>query len=185
MPQHIKDLTCDETNSLLAKFITDFFNLLLFGISDQLINNIFYGGRFIALQKKSGSIGPIAIGYTLRRFAAKCVNQHALTKLTDFFSSIQLGVETQGGAEAAVHAIRRYAKNLKDNKIITKLDFTNAFNTLRRDRVLESVAPVLPELYYFTYSFYAGHPIFSLMNMRSHLTKGFNKVTPWGLWNFV
>ena len=105
------------------------------------------------------SIRPIAIGYTLRRLAAKCANQHALTKLTDFFSPIQFGEGTQGRAEAAVHAIRHYAKNLNDNKIIIKLDFTNAFNTLRRDHTLASVASFLPALYTFTYSSYAGHPI--------------------------
>ena len=90
----------------------------------QLINNIFYGGKFIALQEKSGGIRPLAIRYTLRRLAAKCVYQHALTKLTDFFSPIRLGVGTQGGCEAAVHAICRYAKNQIDNKIIIKLDIT-------------------------------------------------------------
>ena len=42
-------------------------------------------------------------------------------------------------------------------KIIIQLDFTNAFNSLCRDRILESVTPVLPELYNFTYSSYAGH----------------------------
>ena len=74
---HIEDLIYDETNSLLVEVITDFDNLLLSGISDQLINNIFYGDRHIALQKKSGSIRPIAIGYTLKRLAAKCANKKA------------------------------------------------------------------------------------------------------------
>ena len=152
-------MTCDETNSLQVEIIADFVNLLLSRISDQLINSIFYGGRIIALQKISGSIRPIVIGYISRRLAATCANQHALTKLTDFFSPFQLGVGSQGGVKAAVHAIRRYAKNLNDNKIIIKLDFTNAFNTLRCNHILESVASVLPELYNFTYSSYAGYPI--------------------------
>ena len=153
-------MTCDETNSLLVEVITDFVNLLLSGISDQLINNIFYGGRLIALQKKSGGISPIAIGYTLRQLAAKFANQHVLTKLTDFFSPIQLRVGTQGGAEAcSCSHDMSLCKILNDNKIIIKFDFTNAFNTLRRNRILESVASVLPELYNFTYSSYVGHSI--------------------------
>ena len=53
-PQHIKDMTSDETNILLVEVITDFVNLLFSGISDQLINKIFYGGRLIALQKVRG-----------------------------------------------------------------------------------------------------------------------------------
>ena len=34
MPQHIKNITCDEANSLLVELITDFINLLLSGIYD-------------------------------------------------------------------------------------------------------------------------------------------------------
>ena len=52
----IKDMTCDETNSLLIELIVDFVSLLLSGISDLQSNNIFYGGRFKALQKKSRGI---------------------------------------------------------------------------------------------------------------------------------
>ena len=84
-PHHIKDMTCDETNSLLIEVITDFVNLILYGISDQLINNIFYGGRLIAHQRKSGGIRPIAIGYTLRRLAVKLLtNTHLLNSLISF-----------------------------------------------------------------------------------------------------
>ena len=183
-PQHIKDMTCDETHSLLVELITDFVSLLLSGISDQLINNIFYGGRLIALQKKSRAFWPIAIGYIQRRLAAKCANQHALIKLTDFLSPFQLGVGNQGGAEAAVHAIRRYATNLNDNKIIIKLDFTNAFNTLRRDRIFEPVASVLPELYNFTYSSYEGHPILQFVEHTITSDEGVQQGDPLGLLEF-
>ena len=50
-PQQIKDMTRDETNLLMVEVITDFVNLglLLSGISDQLINNIFYTDRLTVL----------------------------------------------------------------------------------------------------------------------------------------
>ena len=33
-----------------------------------------FGGRLIALEKKSGGVRPKAIGYTRRKIAAKCAN---------------------------------------------------------------------------------------------------------------
>ena len=51
---------------------------------------------------------------------------------------LQLGVSVVAGAEAAIHATRRYVINMPANHVVVKLDFTNAFNTLRRDAMLEA-----------------------------------------------
>ena len=51
--------------------------------------------------------------------------------------------------EAAVHATRRFMDNMTFGDIIVKLDFSNAFNRVRRDVVLTTVATELPELYKF------------------------------------
>ena len=85
------------------------------------------------LKKKDGELRPIAIGYTIRRLAAKCANNYATENLSAQLAPIQLGVGISGGAKAAVHVLRRYAEDLPNDHIIVKLDFTNAFNTLRRD----------------------------------------------------
>ena len=97
-----------------------------------------FGGRLIALQKKSGGIRPIAIGYTWRRLAAKCANKFAITSLGDSLLHRQLGVGAPGGCEAAVHATRRFLTNMPAD-ILVKLDFTNAFNCVRRDAVLAAI----------------------------------------------
>ena len=72
---------------------------------------------------------------------------------------IQVGVGVTSGAEAAIHAARRYANNMPDTHVIVKLDFTNAFNTLRRDSLLEAVAREVPEIYRFAHAAYAVEPI--------------------------
>ena len=59
---------------------------------------------------------------------------------------MQLGVGTPGGFEAAVHDTRRYTCDLPDNKVLIKLDFSNAFNSVRRDALLETVARDNPKL---------------------------------------
>ena len=46
----------------------------------------------------------------------------------------------------SVHAARRYLHNLPKGHVFVKIDFHNAFNTIRRDAVLDAVANHLPEL---------------------------------------
>jgi len=45
----------------------------------------------------------------------------------------QLGFWIAGGAESAVRAARRYIDNMMLGQVFVKIDFNNAFNTLRRD----------------------------------------------------
>ena len=67
------------------------------------IRSFLFGGNLIALEKKTGGIRPIAIGYVLRRLAAKCANSFATSKLASYFSPLQLGVSVRGGYEAAIN----------------------------------------------------------------------------------
>ena len=46
----------------------------------------------------------------------------------------QLGYGVKRGAEAAVHSARLFLHNLKPQQVLLKLDFKNAFNSLRRDK---------------------------------------------------
>ena len=39
----------------------------------KLVAEVFYGANLIALGKKDGGVRPIAVGFTLRRLAAKIV----------------------------------------------------------------------------------------------------------------
>ena len=47
---------------------------------------------------------------------------------------------------------------MPDDHVIVKLDFANAYNSVRRDAVLETVADKMPELYPFTHSLPACYP---------------------------
>ena len=46
--------------------------------------------------------------------------------------------------------MRRLVSNMPDDHVLVKLDFSNAYNSVRRDTVLESVADKMSELYRFT-----------------------------------
>jgi hypothetical protein len=109
----------------------------------------------MALEKKNGGIRPIAIGYTWRRIAAKCANSHATAVLADYLQPTQLGVATPGGCEAAVHATRRFTESMPDGYCVVKLDFSNAFNSLHRDAMLDAVKERVPGIYKFCYLSYS------------------------------
>jgi hypothetical protein len=127
-PQHLKDLTSPNITGGLIDSLTDFVNMLLKGDLPEFVSEIIFGGNLIALQKKDGGIRPIAIGYTWRRLAAKCANMLVVGKMSQVLSPLQLGVGVSGGAEAAIHATRRYVTSMPDSHVVVKLDFANAFN---------------------------------------------------------
>ena len=104
---HILDMLVKTSDGKLMSSLTDFTNLLLSSNLLLLVREIIFGRRLIALQKKDGGIHPIAIGYTLHRLAAKCANVHIIESCSKELSPLQVGVGIAGGAEAAVHAIRR------------------------------------------------------------------------------
>ena len=149
-PQHLLELVqSSDAGSTLLAATTSFVNMLLDGLCHDDFRHIFFGGRLIALNKKSGGVRPIAIGCTWRRLAAKCANAFACNKLVSLFSPRQVGVAVKGGCEAAVHATRRYIENMSPDHVVAKLDFYNAFNCLDRGYMLDKVAEVIPEIHKF------------------------------------
>ena len=74
-PQHLKDLVQSiDSGSNFVSAIPAFVNMVLSGRCPSAIAPIFFGGRLIALNTKSGGIRLIAIGFTLRRLVSKCAS---------------------------------------------------------------------------------------------------------------
>jgi hypothetical protein len=180
-PQHIRDMVSIEgASSPLLSAITDFINGLFSGFVPVQVRSCFFGGRLIALSKKDGGLRPIAVGYTLRRLAAKIANFYATTIMSASLSPLQLGVGTAGGMEAAVHATRQYLHQLTDESAIVKLDFKNAFNSLRRDSMLEALHKNIPELYTFVHSAYASSSLLQYENFVIQSNEGVQQGDPLG-----
>ena len=156
-PQHLKDLisvSAERGGRDLLSALTNFTNIVLSGETPQPVRSTFFGATLIALQKKGGGLRPIVVGLTLCRLAAKCLGSRVLQPMSTLLAPLQLGYGTPHGAEAAVHATRLYLDNMPDDHLFLKLDFSNAFNSLRRDRMLESVREHAPEMYPFVFSAY-------------------------------
>eukprot|EP00731_Ephydatia_muelleri_P021279 Em0013g1006a len=91
---------------------------------------------------------------------AKVASDKVMFEMASLLSPRQLGYGVSKGAEAAVHAARFYFKNIGSNKVFLKLDFRNAFNSIRRDRMLEAVHHLAPSIYSFVHSVYSSSSLF-------------------------
>ena len=130
--------------------LTELTNLALRGCIPSCALSSFYGASLIALRKKDGGLRPIAIGSVFRRIAAKVAAAKVSARVGAELRPIQLGVGTRNGCEAAVHAVRAHINNASDftdPTALVKLDVANAFNTLRRDAMLEATKAWIPEIY--------------------------------------
>jgi hypothetical protein len=150
-PQHLKDMSSVESlefhHSPLLSALASFSSLVMEGRVPESVRPFFFGARLIALDKKGGGVRPIAIGCCLRRLVAKIACNRVSADLSSYFSPLQLGFGVKGGVEAAVHAARRFLDSLSDSEALVKLDFSNAFNSLRCDRILDSVRDLCPDIF--------------------------------------
>jgi len=85
----------------------------------------------------------------LRRLPAKCANKYALSILINSFAYSRLGVGIPGRCETAIHATRRFLENMPDHFVAVKIDFSNAFNCIRRDAELAAIADSVSAIYSF------------------------------------
>jgi len=114
------------------------------------IRPLFFGANLIAFRKKDGGLRPIAIGIVLRRLVARAACAATQQQAADLLAPTQLGLCIRGGAEAAVHGVRRFLDAAMGESGIVKLDFANAFNTVSRSSVVSAVSTYLPQLDRFT-----------------------------------
>jgi hypothetical protein len=129
--------------------------MILAGATPDWVRFTFFGANLLPFKKADVGIRPIAVGLTLRRLVAKVACRLVTEKCTEVLKPRQMGVGVKSGAEALVHAAQRFVGALPSDNMLVKLDFTNAFNCIRRDRMLEATAVHLPELLSYVSSVYS------------------------------
>ena len=147
-----------EAGLHLRRSITNLTNKILRGdVSDYTVNLLF-SSNLTALRMKDSGIRPVSVGNVIRRLAAKAGCYAVSRAVSHELLPIQRGVSVKGGAAAAVHAVRKFITNNVDSddpKIIVKLDSMNAFNSVRRDHILQTCLDRTPEianLFFIAYS---------------------------------
>ncbi|KAL0206531.1 hypothetical protein P9112_001838 [Eukaryota sp. TZLM1-RC] len=121
--------------------LTQLFNLIM--LNPQGFPPELSASRLIPLSKKNNGVKPIAIGEN-----ENCAKE--------FLGSFQFGIGTYDGAISAALAVDLFM-NLSIDNMAVICDFKNAFNSVKRNAILESLktSPVLAEvspLFEFLYS---------------------------------
>ncbi len=59
-----------------------------------------------------------------------------------------------------MHAARKFLSNIDPEHAIVKLDFSNAFNSIRRDSMLEAIRSHAPSIYPLVHIAYSAPSVF-------------------------
>ena len=146
--QHLLDAVLpghlDSFHHTLAQVTT----LLARGQACAAVAPVVAGAGLVAVPKPNGGVRPIAIGEIYRRLTAKCLLEEIRPDARRHFWPVQTGVCVPAGVDAAVHTVRAWANrnNNCQQKVLVKLDFHNAFNTISRKAVLDAVETDFPTL---------------------------------------
>lgn len=122
------------SNQGLVSFFRNLCNLILFGNLCVDILSMFYGASLCALQKESGGLRQLLL-FTFRRLVSKLVSRKISVKLSALFSPDQLRFGVKGGCVAA-YATCQFFEASVEKKVIFKINFEKAFNSVRRDWLL-------------------------------------------------
>ena len=142
----------------------------------------FAGASLMALEKKPGGLRPIAVGEVFRRMLGKILCKEAKESIHTFFWPRQVGVGSPLGTDCAVHSVRqRGMRNKQDpRKVVLKLDFENAFNTVDRAKALEQVRAHFPSFARWAHWCMGITPASSSVTWTSLLPRGCSKAIRWG-----
>ena len=179
-PQHLKDMVERQVGNTLIESLTAFINLILSGNTPEWVRSFLFGASLLAFTKKDGGVRPIAVGLTLRRLAAKVACRSVTEKCALFLKPRQLGVGVKGGGEALVHGTRRFLDSLPAGHVFVKLDFSNAFNSVRRDVVRDEVLAQVPELLGYFDSAYGASSTLSFGEFTINSAEGVQQGDPLG-----
>ena len=161
-PQHLKDLLSAPNQTFAEQFqdgLTSVVNAMLAGDIPSEMADLVASAPLIALNKSDGGVRPIAIGETFRRLASKCCCAVVAADARSLLAPRQVGVGVPGGAEATVHAVRSCVEEMQNrgDKLMLKVDFKNAFNSVNRQAFLDEVRLHFPQIYNWV-SFCYGQP---------------------------
>ena len=145
-PQHLKDALVAGWADEVVRHLTDLVNLLARGEAAVEVQQWLCGASLAALPKPAGDHRPVAVGETLRRLTSKALASMHSDEARIFLEPVQVGVGTKSGCEAIVHSVRQWMVRNKNStdKVLVKVDLSNAFNCVDRSAVLDAVRLVSP-----------------------------------------
>jgi hypothetical protein len=126
----------------LSELTTTLFNRMLAGQAGDA--RLWGASRLVALGKKGGGVRPIAIGDTWLRVLGRAVASHYAQAAADSLSPHQFGVGIPGGVELITHTTE--LAHCHPEMGVLAIDFSNAFNSIRRGPVYTGICNHFPFL---------------------------------------
>jgi len=143
-PDHFIELSrvSKDFTSVLARLCT----ILAMRSLSADIKPWVFGARLIALRKKDMGIRPIGCGEAIRRLAAKCLCARVKHEISSYCSKArQVGFGIPGGVDLLFHTLKAYTTSSAD-VVIATVDLSNAFNTVDRQAIYDTISQHCPEL---------------------------------------
>lgn len=146
--QHLQDAIRSADGETAVTKVAALVSLLSRGLAPAAVQPFLAGARLIALPKKDDKIRPVAVGECFRRLVAKCLCRSVREEARSRLWPLQSGVAVPLGVECGVHTVRQwFDRNANDrSKVLLKIDFSNAFNSIDRGAFLREVRHHLPGL---------------------------------------
>lgn len=124
---------------------------------------VWLASRLVLLSKPGGGVRPIAVGEAWVRLLGRILASRARDQARAHLAPTQLGIGVRGGVEAIGHFLQMAALEVGSERDVTiqSVDFSNAFNSIKREAVLEQVEQVVPELVrFFRWAYRGPTPLF-------------------------
>ena len=120
-------------------------NIFLQPVCPSQVTEFFDGGEIFGLTTLKKANRPITMVSTHRKIADKIILANIQNKLPAIFGGIQYGVGCSFGLEKLVHFVR-LGHELHPGHDCANSDFTNAFSTISRERIISETHTLLPEI---------------------------------------
>jgi hypothetical protein len=138
-------------NEKVTMVITRGINVILAGASDAEKDALRHlvKARGVPLAKAGKGIRPIAVNEVFMNLVARLALSKTRDKIMAGLHPADLGFSRPGGTEAAIHSVNclyKCAAKSNTDFVLLQSDFTNAYNTVRRDAVFAAIEEVCPEL---------------------------------------
>ncbi len=133
-------------------------NLVSSGVATDVVKPFLAGASLTALNKDGADVRPIASGDPLRRIVSKCYCYILIDDIRKHFEPLQHGCSVNG-TERIVHLLRDLVdkEQLDSTKLVLKLDMKNAFNSVSRQAIFDSILKDFPSLSRYVYWCYGKH----------------------------
>ncbi|KAF2885104.1 hypothetical protein ILUMI_21068 [Ignelater luminosus] len=96
------------------------------------------------------------VGNVFPHLTAKLACHAVHEDVGNYFRPHQVGFTTQRGCEAAIHAVRTFANAPKNvGKVLLKIDYKSALNSVESDVMLQEVSKKTPSLFPFLWQCYS------------------------------